>query len=73
MEPQYQNSFFEDPTKPSQIWQKPTVLDSFKPGVSSFFYKKKSKKQAFSQRFYTFNKDSVYYRKVKATAAKWQK
>lgn len=64
MESYYQPSFFEDPSKPSQIWQKPTVSDNFRPGLSTYFFKKKSKKQDFNKRFYTFNKDSVYYRKV---------
>lgn len=65
MEPHYQPSFFEDSTKPTQIWVKPTSADVFKPGLNNYFSKKKSKKNDFNQRFYTFSKDLIYYRKVK--------
>ena len=56
--------FFDDPTKPAHIWQKPTLNDVFKPGVSDIFFKKKSKLNDFQKRYYTITKECLYYRKV---------
>lgn len=56
--------FFDDPTKPAHIWQKPTLNDVFKPGVSDIFFKKKSKLNDFQKRYYTLTKECLYYRKV---------
>ena len=58
-------SFFDELNKPVTIWQKPTLQDIFKLGVSDIFYKKKSKQNEFQKRYYTLTKECLYYRKVK--------
>ncbi len=57
-------NFFDDLAKPVHIWQKPSLLDSFKPGICNTFYKKNSKLNNFKTRFYTLSKELLYYRKV---------
>ena len=57
-------TFFDDPTKPPHIWLKPLQSDTFKPGISNIFFKKKSKLNNYKPRYYTLSKEFLYYRKV---------